>query len=42
MDKNNITIVPTLDILYALQNHIEGECVYCEEDSKIYSWQKTD
>lgn len=40
MDKNNMTIVPTLDVLYALQNHEEGECVYCEEDSKIYSWQK--
>jgi hypothetical protein len=33
-------IVPTLSALYALQNHEEGECVYCEEDGKIYSWQE--
>ena len=32
--------VPTKQALYALQNHTEGECVYCEEDSKIYSWQE--
>ena len=31
-------IVPTLSALHALQNHIEGECVYCEEDNRIYSW----
>ena len=38
---NNYCIVPTLDALYALQNHIEGECVYCEENSKIYTWEET-
>lgn len=35
-------LVPTKSALYALQNHIEGECVYCEEDSKIYTWQEDD
>lgn len=35
-------MVPTKQALYALQNHIEGECIYCEEDGKIYSWQEND
>ena len=35
-------IVPTKQTLYALQNHTEGECIYCEEDGKIYSWQEND
>lgn len=35
-------IVPTISALNALQNHIEGECVFCEEDNKIYSWQEND
>ena len=38
--KQNYCIVPTKQALYALQNHTEGECVYCEEDNKIYSWQE--
>lgn len=33
-------IVPTLSALNALQNHKEGECVFCEEDNKIYSWRE--
>lgn len=37
---NKICIVPTLSALHALQNHEKGECVYCEEDNKIYSWQE--
>ena len=41
MKKTNC-IVPTLSALHALQNHVEGECVYCEEDSKIYTWQEND
>lgn len=36
----NYLIVPSISALHALQNHTEGECVYCEEDSKIYSWQE--
>jgi hypothetical protein len=36
--ENKYCTVPTLSALAALQNHIEGECVYCEEDSKLYSW----
>lgn len=35
-------VVPTLAALYALQNHEEGECVFCKEDNKIYSWQEND
>ena len=38
----NYCIVPTISALNALQNHIEGECVFCEEDNKIYSWQEND
>lgn len=34
--------VPTISALSALQNHIEGECVFCEEDNKLYSWQEND
>lgn len=34
------SIVSDLQTLYALQNHIEGEAVYCEEDSQIYTWQE--
>ena len=41
MDKTHC-IVPTLSALQALQNHTEGEYVFCEEDGKIYSWQKDD
>ena len=40
--ENGYCIVPTISALNALQNHIEGECVYCEEDGKIYSWQEND
>ena len=40
--ENGYNIVPTISVLNALQNHIEGECVYCEEDGKIYSWQEND
>lgn len=40
IDKEKYCIVPTLSALYALQNHEEGEIIYCEEDSKIYSWQE--
>ena len=40
MEKNMNCIVPTLSALYALQNHVEGECVFCEEDGKIYTWQE--
>lgn len=40
--ENKYCIVPTISALHALQNHIEGECVYCEEDGKIYSWQTND
>lgn len=36
----NYTTVANLSALYALQNHIEGEYVYCEEDSKVYIWQE--
>ena len=39
---NKYCIIPTLAALHALQNHREGECVYCEEDGKIYSWQETE
>ena len=39
---NKYCIVPTLSALYALQNHEEGECVFCEEDNKIYTWQEND
>lgn len=35
----DLMIVSTKSELYALQNHAEGECVYCEEDEKVYSWQ---
>ena len=35
-------MVPTKQALYTLQNHVEGECIYCEEDGKIYSWQEND
>ena len=35
-------IVATKSAMYALQNHIAGECVYCEEDQKIYIWQEDD
>ena len=38
----DLMIVSTKSELYALQNHTEGECVYCEEDDKIYSWQEND
>ena len=38
----NYLVVPSISALHALQNHIEGECVYCEEDSKIYSWQENE
>ena len=38
----NYCIVPTISALSALQNHIEGECVFCEEDNRIYSWQEND
>ena len=41
MEKNYCT-VSTLSALYALQNHIEGECAYCEEDEKMYVWQEND
>lgn len=34
------SIVPSLQVLYTLQNHIEGETIYCEEDSKLYVWQE--
>lgn len=34
------SVVPSLQMLYTLQNHIEGETVYCEEDSKLYAWQE--
>ena len=40
--ENGYCIVPTISALNALQNHIEGECVFCEEDNKIYSWQEND
>lgn len=33
-------MVPTKQALYSLQNHTEGETVYCEEDSKLYTWQE--
>ena len=42
MNKNNLCVVETLSALYALQNHVEGECVYCEEDNKMYTWQEND
>ncbi len=32
-------IVPDLKTLHALQNHLEGELIYCEENSKIYTWK---
>lgn len=35
-------IVPTKQALYALQNHEEGECIFCQEDNKIYTWQEND
>ena len=38
--ENKLCSVPTLSALYALQNHIEGETVYCEETEKFYSWQE--
>lgn len=38
----NYCTVPSKQALYALQNHVEGECVYCEEDNKIYSWQENE
>ena len=38
----NYLVVPSISALHALQNHTEGECVYCEEDSKIYSWQENE
>lgn len=36
----DLMIVSTKSELYALQNHTEGECIYCEEDGKVYSWQE--
>ena len=39
---NSYLVVPSISALHALQNHVEGECVYCEEDSKIYSWQENE
>ena len=39
---NKYCIVPTLSALHALQNHDERECVFCEEDNKIYTWQEND
>ena len=42
MLKQENLIVPTIASLYALQNHIEGECVYCEEDKKVYCWSEYD
>ena len=42
MLKQENLIVPTVAALYALQNHIEGECVYCEEDKKVYCWSEYD
>ncbi len=39
---DRVSVVPTLSALHALQNHIEGECIYCEEDCHIYSWQEND
>ena len=40
MDNNKYCIVPTLSALHALKNHEDGECVFCEEDNKIYSWKE--
>lgn len=42
MSNTMLTPVPTLSALYALQNHVEGECVYCEEDQQLYVWQEND
>ena len=33
-------MVPTLTALHALKNHEPGECVYCEENQKIYCWNE--
>lgn len=36
----NWLVVANKAELYALQNHIPGEMVYCEEEQKVYSWQE--
>jgi hypothetical protein len=40
MEKNMNCIVPTKSALFALKNHEQGECVFCEEDNKIYIWKE--
>ena len=36
--ENKNCIVPTITALNALQNHTQGELVYCEEDNQVYTW----
>jgi hypothetical protein len=38
----NYITVSTKEALFALQNHIEGEYAYCEEDERMYLWQEND
>lgn len=43
MAENTITnwlVVANKAELYALQNHMPGEMVYCEDEQKVYSWQE--
>ena len=39
---SNLIKIKNLNNLNALQNHEENEIVFCEENSKYYTWQEAD